>query len=105
MRAALYVLSLPLLAASLSGCIARTAVDIVTLPVKAAGQVVDWSTTSQDESDRALGREVRRREEAIGRLERQRLRQVERCDDGNRDACSEAERLQREIAVLRDAPQ
>lgn len=104
MRTALYALSLPFLAASLSGCIARTAVDIVTLPVKAAGQVVDWSTTSQDEADRSLGRQVRAREEAIGRLERQRLREAERCDDGNRDACSEAERLQREIAVLRDAP-
>ncbi len=104
MRVPLILLAVPLLALSLSGCIARTAVDIVTLPVKAAGQVVDWTTTSQDESDRALGREVRAREEAIGRLERQRRREAERCNDGNREACSEMERITREMAVLRDGP-
>ena len=42
------------------GCIAKTAVDIVTLPVKAGAQVVDWSTTSQDEADRNYGREMRK---------------------------------------------
>lgn len=96
---------LPIAALALSGCIARTAVDIVTLPVKAAGQVVDWTTTSQDESDRSLGREVRRREEAIGRLERQRREQQQRCENNDGDACSEAERIGREIAILRDGPQ
>lgn len=51
-----------ILAAALatSGCIAKTAVDIVTLPVKAGAQVVDWSTTSQDEADRNYGREMRK---------------------------------------------
>ncbi len=89
---------------SLSGCIARTAVDIVTAPVKIAGQVVDWSTTSQDEADRSLGREVRRREEAIGRLERRRIDAAQRCDDNYGSACDEARALESEIAALRDAP-
>lgn len=105
MRALPVLLVTPLLALSLSGCIARTAVDIVTLPVKAAGQVVDWSTTSQDEADRSLGREVRRREEAIGRLERQRREQQQRCENNDGDACNEAERIGREIAILREGPQ
>src|SRR3546814_16269829 len=51
----------------LSGCIARTAADIVTLPVKAAGAGVDGVTTSQDEADRNRGREIRRQEERAAR--------------------------------------
>ncbi|MBC9034139.1 hypothetical protein IAG41_17255 [Sphingomonas sp. JC676] len=57
-------LALPLLS---GGCIAKTAVDIVTLPVKAGGQVVDWSTTSQDESDRNYGRKMREKEAREGK--------------------------------------
>ena len=41
----------------LSGCIAKTAVDIVTLPVKAVGAGVDAVTTSQSEADEKRGRE------------------------------------------------
>lgn len=51
------------LAGLLSGCIARTAVDIVTLPVKAAGAGVDAMTTSQEEADRNRGRAIRKQEE------------------------------------------
>lgn len=47
----------------LSGCLARTAANVVTAPVKAGGKVVDWSTTSQDEADRNRGREMRKQEE------------------------------------------
>lgn len=88
----------------LSGCIARTAVDIVTAPVRVGSQVVDWTTTSQDESDRALGRKVRAREAELGRLERRRARAAERCDDGNRDACGEAGELAEQMDELRAAP-
>lgn len=98
--ACLAVLTMPLL----GGCIARTAVDVVTAPVRAAGQVVDWTTTSQDEADRALGRRVREREARIGRLERDRRRAAERCRDGNEDACRDAEDLDGQIADLRNAP-
>jgi hypothetical protein len=51
------------LASLLSGCIARTAVDIVTLPVKVAGAGVDAVTTSQAEADRNRGRAIRKQEE------------------------------------------
>lgn len=91
-------------ALALSGCIARTAVDVVTAPVRAGAQIVDWTTTSQDEADRALGREVRRREEAIGRLERQRREAAEDCEDGEEDACERTGEIDREIARLREAP-
>jgi uncharacterized lipoprotein YajG len=71
---------LPLLAAPLllCGCLARTAVDIVTLPVRAASAGVDAVTTSQSERDEQRGRELRRQEEREGRAARQRERDARR---------------------------
>jgi PBP1b-binding outer membrane lipoprotein LpoB len=60
----------------LSGCVARTAWNVATLPVKAASKTVDVLTTSQDEADRNLGRKVRKEEERRGREARK-----ERDDD------------------------
>jgi hypothetical protein len=51
------------LLATLSGCLARTAVDVVTLPVKAVDSGVDAVTTSQEEADRNRGRALRKQEE------------------------------------------
>ena len=61
------ILAAPLL---LSGCLARTAVDIVTLPVKVVSAGVDAATTSQAEADQRRGRELRQAEEREGRLAR-----------------------------------
>lgn len=58
------------LALSLTGCLAQTAVDIVTLPVKIVSKGVDAVTTSQKEADEKRGRELRRREECLGKEER-----------------------------------
>lgn len=58
------VAALPLLA---GGCIAKTAFDVVTMPVKAASQTADWATTSQDEADRNAGRKLRKQEAREGR--------------------------------------
>lgn len=58
------------LAFSLSGCIAQTALDIVTLPVKVASAGVDAATTSQKEADQKRGRQIRRQEECVGREQR-----------------------------------
>ncbi len=63
------------LALSLTGCIAQTAVDIVTLPVKAASKTVDVLTTSQSEADEKRGREIRKREECLGKEKRRAERQ------------------------------
>jgi len=69
----------------LGGCIARTAVDVVTLPVRAVGQGVDWATTSQEEADRNRGRELRRQEEREAkerrRAEREERRRAREADD------------------------
>jgi len=51
---------LPMLA---GGCVARTAVTVVTLPVKATSKVVDWTTTSPSESDRNAARKARKARE------------------------------------------
>jgi hypothetical protein len=55
----------------LSGCvvgtIATTAVDVVTLPVKAVSAGVDAVTTSQSERDEKLGRALRKQDEERGR--------------------------------------
>jgi hypothetical protein len=50
-------------ASLLGGCLARTAVDVVTLPVKAASAGVDAVTTSQSEADRNRGRAIRKQEQ------------------------------------------
>ena len=54
----------------LSGCVARAAYDVATLPVRATSQVVDWTTTSRSEADRNLGRKVRRERAAQEREQR-----------------------------------
>ncbi len=65
------------------GCIARTAVDLVTLPVKVVSAGVDAATTSQSEADQRRGRQIREEEERLGRLAR-------RCDRRpEREECAE----------------
>ena len=72
----------------LPGCIARTAVDIVTLPVRAGSQAADWATTSQDESDRNYGREMRKREEREGKEMKKRDKERRRaCKDAGYEDC------------------
>ncbi|MFA9201580.1 MAG: hypothetical protein ACEQR8_10440 [Cypionkella sp.] len=91
---------LPLLALSLSGCLARTALDVATAPVRAASKAVDLATTSQSEADEKRGREIRKREERLGRLERKLARLQKQCIDGNRQACDEAASVNAEMRVL-----
>ena len=56
----------------LSGCytVAKTAVDVVTLPLKAVSAGVDAATTSQSEADEKRGRELRKAEEEAGQHQR-----------------------------------
>jgi hypothetical protein len=71
------------MALPLSGCIAQTAVDLVTLPVKAASKTVDVLTTSQSEADEKRGRALRLREECEGK-ERRRAERKKREPDFSR---------------------
>lgn len=47
----------------LPGCVGSVVKTVVTAPIKAAGAVVDATTTSQAEADRNRGREIRKAEE------------------------------------------
>jgi hypothetical protein len=85
-----------LLPFALSGCvvgtIAKTAVDVATIPVKIASAGVDAATTSQSEADAKRGRELRKQDEARGRLARE---MQERCQKGRAvptDDCAAVQR-------------
>ena len=73
----------------LPGCsVARTAVDVVKVPVSVVSSGVDAATTSQSEADAKRGRELRKAEEARGREAR---KLEERCRKGKAlptDDCS-----------------
>ena len=76
---------LPVIAAAflLSGCVvgtvAKTAVDVATIPVKVVSSGVDAATTSQSEADENRGRELRKQDEERGRKARA---MAERCRKG-----------------------
>lgn len=72
---------LPLLT---GGCLAKAALDVATLPVKAAGKAVDWTTTSQSEADRNYGKKMRKAEEREGA---ERKRWEKECRQHKRDDC------------------
>jgi hypothetical protein len=73
----------------LSGCIS-TVGSIITAPVRVVSKGADWATTSQSESDRNRGRDIRRREERLGKLERDYRRHDQQCSRGDEDACAQA---------------
>ncbi len=87
------------------GCLAKTVVDVATAPVRVASQGADWATTSQDEADRNRGREMRRREERLGDLQRDYERQADRCERGHEESCREAIAIRREIDAALNEPQ
>ena len=69
------LLALPLLSGCVVGTVAKTAVDVVTIPVKIASAGVDAATTSQSEADEKRGRELRKQDEERGKM-------AERCRKG-----------------------
>ena len=73
-------MSLPLmLGGCVIGTVASTAVDVVTLPVKAVSAGVDAVSPSQSKRDAKLGRELRKQDEERGRQWRL---AYERCTKG-----------------------
>jgi hypothetical protein len=90
MRISVPALAVATMLPALSGCIASTVLDVATAPVRMAGKAVDLTTTSQSEADEKRGREIRRREERLGKLEREYRRHGRDCADGDREACAQA---------------
>ena len=77
-------------AVMLPGCLAKTVVDVATAPVKVVSKGVDLATTSQSEADEKRGREIRKREQRLAKLERDYEKQLDQCKDGDRRACNKA---------------
>lgn len=84
----------------LPGCLAKTVIDVATLPVRAAAKGVDLATTSQSEADEKRGREVRQREERLGELQRRYEKQLDDCNEGDRRACSDAQATYAEMQQI-----
>ena len=59
--------AVPLVSGCVVGTVAKTAVDVATIPVKVASAGVDAATTSQSERDEKRGRELRKEEERRGK--------------------------------------
>ncbi|MCC2977352.1 hypothetical protein LK533_11780 [Sphingomonas sp. PL-96] len=86
MRLPLRLLPIALVPLLAGGCVAKTAWNVATAPVRVGSQVVDWTTTSQDEADRNAGRKLRKQQ-----AEEERQRRKE-----EKQARKDAERLQRD---------
>jgi hypothetical protein len=91
------------MALALSGCVAKTAAAVVKAPVKLASGAVDLATPSQSERDEKRGRDLRKTQEKLRSMERDRAKQVEKCRKGDGSACDKAESLDRQMADLRRA--
>lgn len=96
-----HLCGLILSAITLQGCLARAAVDVVTLPVRAVSKGVDVATTSQSEADEKRGRDIRKREERLGELDRDYNKQMEDCADGDDEACEKAQAIRAEMKAIR----
>lgn len=90
----------PVLSLSLSACLASTALDVVTAPVRVASGAVDLATTSQSEADQARGRDIRRAEERLGALQDDYEDAADDCEDGDDGACRDAIEIRREMDAL-----
>lgn len=86
-----------LLCVLLQGCVASIVSDVTNAPMKAVSKTLDILTTSQSEADEKRGRELRKRDEALGKLSRKRAKENKRCAGGDRDACEKAADLSDQI--------
>ena len=64
------VLLLPLLGGCIVGTVAKTAVDVVSVPVKVVGKGIDAALPSQKRADEKRGRALRQEDERRARDER-----------------------------------
>jgi hypothetical protein len=88
----------------LQGCVASVVGDVVTAPIKIVSKTADVMTTSQSELDEKRGRELRKREEALGKLARHRDKAREKCEDGDEEACALATQINEQIEAEQDRP-
>lgn len=96
--------SVPLLALvlplALGGCLAKTAVNVATAPVRVVGKGVHMATSGHAKADQKRGRELRKREQKLGMLEREYDRENKDCVKGSDKACEAARWTYNQIQVL-----
>jgi len=85
----------------LSGCLAKTAANVVTAPVRVVSKGVDWTTTSQSEADRNRGRALRKREAQYGKLNGDYRQYSAQCQKGDQQACDQARTIYGQMEALR----
>lgn len=85
----------------LGGCLAKTALDVATAPVKVAGKAVDMATTSQSEADEKRGRALRMQEARLGQLEKRYWQLDSACNRGDAESCAERERVSDALYAMR----
>ncbi|MEP7348549.1 MAG: hypothetical protein ABI668_01205 [Sphingorhabdus sp.] len=81
----------------LQGCVASVVKEVVTAPIKVVSKTADVMTTSQSEADEKRGKEMRQREERLGKMARERDKAAKKCDNGDGDACQTADALDAQI--------
>ncbi len=82
----------------LSGCLARTALDMA--PVRAVDAAVDLATTSRSEADEERGRALRQRDERLGQLYRDTRHHSRQCDEGQAQTCARAKQNRADIDAI-----
>ena len=87
----------------LSGCVTSIVKEVVTAPIKVVSKTADVLTTSQSEADEKRGRDIRKQEEKLGKLSRERDKLTRKCQDGDREACERVDAIEREIDELKYA--
>ena len=81
------LMAMPVALVMLPGCVGTVA-KVVTAPVRAGSQVVDWSTTSQEEADRNYGRKMRKQEAREGKERKQAEKERRKqCREAGYDNC------------------
>jgi hypothetical protein len=82
--------TMPLLSGCIVGTVAKTAVDVATVPVKVASAGVNAVLPSQKKEDEKRGKELRKEDEQRGREARA---MADRCNKGQAlptDVCTQA---------------
>lgn len=86
----------------LPGCVTSLVKEVVTAPVKIVSKTADVMTTSQSESDEKRGREIRKKEERMGKLARQADKLRDKCEDGDEESCDELRNINWQIEAEED---
>jgi cell shape-determining protein MreC len=87
---------------TLPGCVTSVVKEVVMAPVRIVSKTADVLTTSQSEADEKRGRDLRKQEERLGKLARERDKLREKCKDGSNDACEKLRDVEAELEAERD---